>query len=815
MTNRPPVRAWLTLALVWAFFAFCRPAVAQTTVFSETFDPLSSGANVQLGWLAGDAASNSSVAVVPGVGVGNTSAMRVVNNAPAGTSGYSVVGAQYQIYPSGNTSANPADYTLAFDAKSTGGNFRVEVQLWSGMYFGGTQVVDLTAPSALAPGSSFTHYSLNLSNFTGTDIGVGMSGKTWQFNFPFNGNGPTPYTNILYLDNLTLSMATNSSSGASNAPVIIAVDAQANRNPISPLIYGTAFASSNQLADLNFTLNRSGGNNETRYNWQINAHNLDFDYYFESYPEADPTPGGAADSLIADSKNGGAQPLITVPMIGWAPKLGMGRSILSSYSASKYGPQTSVDPYHPDSGNGIGTNSATHTSWLITTNNPNDANIPVDAPFEEGYVQHLIGKWGSSTNGGVKYYLMDNEHTLWFSTHQDVHHTGTTMREILTNIIAYASMVKSNDPNALVAAPEEWGWPGYLYSGFDQQWSGLNKDYNIAHYPDRQTNGGWDYMPWLLSQLYQHDTNSGRRLLDYFTLHCYPQEGSVSSSDASAATALLRNQSTRVFWDTNYLDPSWINNVIMLIPRMKSWATGYYPGTRIGVTEYNWGAESDINGAVAQADILGIFGREGLDLATRWTTPAMNTPTYLAMKIYRNYDGNKSTFGDTSVSVQTANVDNVSAFAALRSRDGALTVMVINKQLSTPAALNVTVTNFLAGGTVQAWQLTSANVITRLADSTLSGGAITNVAPAESITLFVLPPGIPPPAPQLKAASGSGPDAFNIWLTGTAGQRYLIQFSTDLKTWSPVATNTLTTSSNRFVFDLTDTSRFFRARWWP
>jgi hypothetical protein len=389
------------------------------------------------------------------------------------------------------------------------------------------------------------------------------------------------------------------------------------------------------------------------------------------------------------------------------------------------------------------------------------------------------------------------------------------MREIFTNIIAYADMVKSNDPNALVAAPEEWGWPGYLYSGFDQQWSGLNKDYNAAHYPDRQTNGGRDYMPWLLDQIHQHDTNSGRRLLDYFTLHCYPQEGSVSSSDVSTATALLRSQTTRVFWDTNYLDPSWVNNVIMLIPRMKSWVAGYYPGTKIGVTEYNWGAESDINGAVAQADILGIFGREGLDLATRWTTPAMNTPTYLAMKIYRNYDGNKSTFGDTSVSAQTANVDNVSAFAALRSRDGALTVMVINKQLSTPAALNMTVTNFLAAGTVQAWQLTSANAITRLADSTLSNGAITNVVPAESITLFVLPPGTPPPAPQLKASSGSGPSAFNVWLIGTAGQRYLIQFSTDLKTWWPIATNTLAASSNRFVFASTDTSRFFRAQWWP
>ena len=92
------------------------------------------------------------------------------------------------------------------------------------------------------------------------------------------------------------------------------------------------------------------------------------------------------------------------------------------------------------------------------------------------------------------------------------------------------------------------------------------------------------------------------------------------------ATELLRNQSTRQFWDSNYVDPSWINSVIMLIPRMSNWVSTYYPGTKIGITEYNWGAEPYMSGATAQADILGIFGRQGLDLATRWTTPDSTPP---------------------------------------------------------------------------------------------------------------------------------------------------------------------------------------------
>ena len=262
-------------------------------------------------------------------------------------------------------------------------------------------------------------------------------------------------------------------------------------------------------------------------------------------------------------------------MIGWAPKLGPNRSILYSYSVAKYGPQTSTDQYLPDAGNGIGL-GASNVTFLIITNNPLDANFPVNVSFQQGYVQHLLGNWGASTNGGVGYYFMDNEHSLWFSTHQDVHPVGTTMQEIYNDMVAYGSMVKSNDPNAVVLGPEEWGWPGYFYSGYDQQWSGVNSNYNTSLYPDRSSNGSMDYLPWLLTQFRQHDAGTGKRLLDYLTVHCYPQEGNVGGDAVDSATQLLRNQTTRQFWDSNYVDPSWINSIIDLIPRLQGWVTNYY-----------------------------------------------------------------------------------------------------------------------------------------------------------------------------------------------------------------------------------------------
>ena len=353
------------------------------------------------------------------------------------------------------------------------------------------------------------------------------------------------------------------------------------------------------------------------------------------------TAGERGDTFLANSRAANAQAMLTIPMIDWVAKLGSNRGKLASFSIAKYGPQTGNDwQWFPDAGNGILTNGQ-----YVTGNDPNDANVPSNSLFQQGWVQHLVSRWGTNANGGLRYYILDNEPSIWHATHRDVHPTGATMDEIKNKILDYAGKIKAMDPSALVVGPEEWGWSGYLFSGYDQQYGSTH---GWSSLPDRNNHGGADYLPWLLDQLRQNNTATGKRLLDIFTVHYYPQGGEFSD-DVSSAMQLRRNRSTRSLWDPNYVDESWINDRVRLIPRLKTWVNTYYPGTLIGITEYNWGAESHINGATTQADILGIFGREGLDTAARWTTPASSTPTYKAMKMYRNYDGNKSTFGDTSV----------------------------------------------------------------------------------------------------------------------------------------------------------------------
>ena len=571
-----------------------------------------------------------------------------------------------------------------------------------------------------------------------------------------------PSRSVLSLLSVVIILGITAAAVAQNAPVTINIDVNMNRRPINPNIYGVAHATTAQLNDLNSPLNRNGGNNTTRYNWQLNGDNRANDWYYESIAEPSAVAGQRGDTFIANTKAANSQAMLTIPTIDWVAKLGANRTKLASFSIAKYGAQTGNDwQWFPDAGNGVRTNGQ-----YVTGNDPNDANVPSNSTFQQGWVQHLVNRWGTNANGGLRYYILDNEPSIWHATHRDVHPAGATMDEIKNKMIDFAGKIKTVDPSALIAGPEEWGWSGYLLSGYDQQYGSLH---GWSFMPDRSNHGGWDYLPWLLDQLRLSSLATGNRSLDIFTVHYYPQGGEFSN-DTASAMQLRRNRSTRSLWDPNYVDETWINDRVQLVPRLRSWVAAYYPGTLTGITEYNWGAENHINGATAQADIYGIFGREGLDMAARWTTPDASTPTYKAMKMFRNYDGNKSTFGDVSVAAAGPNPDNVAAFGAERSVDGALTIMAISKYLSGSTGATFNLANFPHNGTAQVWQLTAANTINRLSDVNFIGGSFNATLPAQSVTLFVLPTaaGNQSPVAVISALPASGLAPLNVAFDGGA-----------------------------------------------
>jgi hypothetical protein len=564
--------------------------------------------------------------------------------------------------------------------------------------------------------------------------------------------------------------------------VTVQVDAGAGQHAINPLIYGVNNSSQGTLTYLGATADRAGGNADSTYNYLQNAENSGNDFFFESHSS------GSADQFITNTKAAGAQPIVTVPMLPYVAKLGPGGQGLSSFSVAKYGAQTASDG---DAGSGILANGTP-----ITNNDPNDAYVASNVQFQQGWIQHLVDTFGSANNGGVKYYGLDNEPSIWFEAHRDVTPQGLTMDQELQNLKNYGAMVKTVDPTAEVEGPEEWGWDGFIYSGADQQYI-RDHNFNTNVTPDRTAHGGMDYIPYLLQQLKQYQQDSGIRALDTLTVHFYPQGGPTLPADQtefnageSNAADLLRNQSTRSLWDPNYVDVSYINTQVQLIPRLKNWVSTYYPGTKIGLTEYNWGNIDHMNGATSEADVLGILGREGgVSLANLWDEPdspanptdATEYPGYQAIKLYRNYDGAKSAFGETSVSATTPNPDQVSAFSSIRSSDGALTIMVDNKNLYDPAhpgattSIQIDISNFSAAAKAQVWQLAAINPsdqtqarISQLGDVSINGNILTFTVPQESVTLLVIKPAAQATVPQIAMVSpASAASGSTIILTGS------------------------------------------------
>jgi uncharacterized protein (TIGR03437 family) len=258
---------------------------------------------------------------------------------------------------------------------------------------------------------------------------------------------------------------------------------------------------------------------------------------------------------------------------------------------------------------------------------------------------------------------------------------------------------------------------------------------------DRNAHGGTPLMAWYLQQMRAHEPQPGVRLLDYYDTHAYLAPGSTDAT---------RLESTREWWDPTYVVQGdyWIrdpdNNgapaAPQLIPRLKSIINANYPGTKLAITEYSFGSLSTLNGALAQADILGIFGREGVDLATLWDYPRPTDPGAFAFKIYRNYDGIGGAFGESGVQATSADQGQLSIYAALRS-DSMLTVMVINKT-TTDLSTTLSLSNFNPGASAKVWRYSAAKLdaIVAQPDLAISGSSLPATFPSYSMTLLVVPP---------------------------------------------------------------------------
>jgi hypothetical protein len=518
--------------------------------------------------------------------------------------------------------------------------------------------------------------------------------------------------------------------------VTIAVDPQQDARPISRFIYGANQALTGPLADLTFT--RLGGNRWTAYNWENNASNAgsDWQHQNDGYLGGGDAPGGAVGPTLQNASARNAGTLLTIPINGYvaADKLGNGdvRNSGSNYLQTRFRQER-----------------ASKGAPFSLAPDTTDAYV-----YQDEFVNWVKANYphGESDPDRPIWYALDNEPDLWNSTHAAIHPAAATYAELASKSIEYARAIKAVAPGSKVFGPVNYGWQGYV---------------TLQDAPDA---AGRDFQASYLQQMKQAEQAHGTRLLDVLDVHWYPEATGngvrIIGTDTSAAVVAARLQAPRSLWDPTYTETSWITQwstggPIRLIPRLNDKIAANYAGTKLAITEYNYGAGGHISGGIAQADALGVFGREGVFAANQWPLASNETFVAAAFQMYRNFDGAGGHFGDTSVRATTSDLAATSAYASTDTANpGVLTVVLLNKTASAqPTTLNLA--GVAAGATADTYQLTAGAAAPVYAGRstvvTPSGHGLT--LPAYSVTTIRIASGTTPgnAAPTVTTPASAAP----------------------------------------------------------
>jgi hypothetical protein len=533
--------------------------------------------------------------------------------------------------------------------------------------------------------------------------------------------------------------------GGSTASVVFSVDV--GRGParqfqppsqptkVSPYVYGINGFGMMLARQTKFGLIRHGGDAFTAWNWTINSENTGGDYCFwqgqgdnGGSPAAAITMGG--DSIAAAQAKGIAS-LATVPIVDHVPSAvsnNTGINNLCPVNASNCnGGTTSSTDVNSGNLDFVSSNPASAAFVANSASKPG-GNFCVCAPgtqcgpgcnidgagpvYQDEFVNYLKQMFGAAGKAPV-FFDLDNEPNYWVGTHPEVWpftaalpcQQGTvTYDDIVGRDKTFAAAIKQVWPAAKVFGPVVAG-DGLIYA------HSYNAD---PHYPT-------EFLDYYLAQMSAAATAAGQPMLDALDVHYY----NTSSTPAQCL------DNPRMFWDPSYtslsasatdaIDMGWsgVNNYFdtawyprKIVPRLLAKIAASYtasPAPGLSFSEYNSGCETSIEGGLAEADDLGVFGREGVFAATAWPLQSL-TKNYLvaAFDAYRSYDGAGAVVGDTAVYATTNDAPKTSVYAFTSSSGGSgVDLVAINK---TAAALPVTIT--FAGGptlaTAKLYQLVAA-----------------------------------------------------------------------------------------------------------
>lgn len=499
--------------------------------------------------------------------------------------------------------------------------------------------------------------------------------------------------------------------------VRVEVDGTAAGTPISPFIYGTNQPDWSGSAR-RLTLARLGGNRLTAYNWETNASNAGTDYLNQNDDYLCQTAGCAAPGetvrrAVTPAHAAGAAVLLTVPATGYVAADALG------------GGDVNRTPGYLD----VRFHRSISRKGAAFTLTPDLTDGRVYQDEFVNWVERSFPVARTDPRRAI-FYAIDNEPDLWRSTHPRIHPNAVRYDELIARTTELAGAIKAVAPAALVFGPVNYGFNGMV---------------SLQDAPDR---AGRDFLDAYLDAMRAAEATAGRRLVDVLDVHWYSEArgGGVRVSDANDARAAdARVQAPRSLWDPSYREDSWITNdylraPIRLIPWLREKVAAHYPGTRLAITEYNHGGGADISGAIAQADTLGVFGREGLFAASLWHLADDQRWLYAGFAMFRDYDGAGGAFGDTALPASSSDVARVSAYASADVGRGDRVVLVVINRGTTAATTGLRVTHARTLLSAAAWQLTAASTApAHLADlAPAARNALRVTLPPRSVTTLAL-----------------------------------------------------------------------------
>lgn len=440
--------------------------------------------------------------------------------------------------------------------------------------------------------------------------------------------------------------------GAEARMVHFTVDLTQPRRAISPYVYGVNSGNGGARP-----INRLGGNRWTAYNWETNASNAGSDWHHQNdnFLCKSTTPGEAVKPAILAAARDHQALILTVPICGYV-----------SADEKADGDVNQTPDY-------------LHARFFESRpKKPGALSLTPDVSDRFVYQDEFVNWVEHAARVDAKqiiFYALDNEPDIWAATHARIHADKVTYAEMIQRTIDFAGAIKDVKPDALVFGPVSYGFNGFR---------------SLQDAPDAN---GREFLRFYLQEMKAAEAARHRRLVDVLDVHWYPEarggaDGSgarITDENNDPATVAARVQAPRSLWDATYTEHSWITDKVLhkpiaLLPWLRTMIDESYPGTKLAITEYNYGGTDHISGAVAQADVLGILGREGVFAANFWDLTGRIAYVNAAFDVYLNYDGNGGHFGSQSVEARSDDIAAAPIYAgADEAKTDVVTVVMINR----------------------------------------------------------------------------------------------------------------------------------------